>query len=517
MALSANAVKYYVSPTGSDASTALQAQNLATPWKTIQKAANTMVAGDTVYIRAGAYKEQVTPKNSGNASGYITYAAHPGETVTIDGTGMGSDLWSGMFNIISKTYITIRGVRIINAPSFGVHIYSSNHIQILNNFTNNTSNSGVHAQSSAYITVDGNEVAFPSQGGDQNNGIQEGISFDNVPNSTVSNNSLHDGGMEGIDFKVGSSNGKIFGNTVYNMYRIGIYVDGYSQSMDNVEVYNNIVRDSKPVITGSGDGAIVIGAERGVTMSNIKIYNNLVYNISGSGIGLSEYHESGTPLPTYTNISIYNNTTYNTGTKVNNPWGGGGIYVAPAANASTSGIVIRNNIMSKAPLFNISAPPTATVSNNLFDGGGASGTSPVTGNPLFVNAAGANFHLQLTSPAINAGISTGVPLNDFDGVPRTGNPDVGAYEYKAPPSILPIANISKTLGLKVFRQKLMTFIDRTGVLKFKAYDVSGSQIMNFNLEVNSGDYTIPFNFKAGIYLIKLEHEDRVVLKKFLIM
>src|SRR5665647_2294490 len=70
------ATTYYVATTGNNNYTAAQAQNVATPWKTIQKAANTLVAGDTVYIRVGTYKEQITPKNSGNASKYIVYTTY---------------------------------------------------------------------------------------------------------------------------------------------------------------------------------------------------------------------------------------------------------------------------------------------------------------------------------------------------------------------------------------------------------------------------------------------------------
>ena len=75
---------YYVAPTGVD-------ENLGTqdyPWRTIQKAADTLVAGQTVYIRAGVYAEQVIPKNSGSSGNVITYAAYPGESVTIDGSGV---------------------------------------------------------------------------------------------------------------------------------------------------------------------------------------------------------------------------------------------------------------------------------------------------------------------------------------------------------------------------------------------------------------------------------------------
>ena len=46
-----------------------------TAWRTIRKAANTMVAGDTVRIMAGVYAEEVIPLNSGEPDAWISYEA----------------------------------------------------------------------------------------------------------------------------------------------------------------------------------------------------------------------------------------------------------------------------------------------------------------------------------------------------------------------------------------------------------------------------------------------------------
>lgn len=59
---------FYVAKNGNDNNPGTEVE----PWLTIKKAANTLVAGETVYVRAGTYKEQVTVKNSGNAEKYIT-------------------------------------------------------------------------------------------------------------------------------------------------------------------------------------------------------------------------------------------------------------------------------------------------------------------------------------------------------------------------------------------------------------------------------------------------------------
>jgi hypothetical protein len=59
---------------------------LAQPFATIQQAANVAVAGDTVFIRAGTYRETVTVPNSGTAAQPITFTNYNNEHVVINGT-----------------------------------------------------------------------------------------------------------------------------------------------------------------------------------------------------------------------------------------------------------------------------------------------------------------------------------------------------------------------------------------------------------------------------------------------
>ncbi len=61
------------------------------PWKTIQKAAETLQAGDTVVIHNGTYRELVRPLRGGSGvDRLLTYRAAPGEHPIIKG----SDVWS---------------------------------------------------------------------------------------------------------------------------------------------------------------------------------------------------------------------------------------------------------------------------------------------------------------------------------------------------------------------------------------------------------------------------------------
>lgn len=67
----------------------------------------------------------------------------------------------------------------------------------------------------------------------------------------------------------------------------------------------------------------------------------------------------------------------------------------------------------------------------------AGGTGNFTNNPLFVDAAGGDFHLQNISPCLNVGNNAAVATDtDFDGQPRIfgGTVDIGAYELQALPA-----------------------------------------------------------------------------------
>ncbi|MCF2491639.1 sugar-binding protein [Dyadobacter sp. CY347] len=78
---SAFAKQIYVAKTGSDTSN--DGLSVASPFLTIQKAADAAVFGDVVSIRTGVYREMVDMKASG-----IVYQPYNGESVTINGTDL---------------------------------------------------------------------------------------------------------------------------------------------------------------------------------------------------------------------------------------------------------------------------------------------------------------------------------------------------------------------------------------------------------------------------------------------
>ena len=74
LASPAVAANYYVSTNGSNSNSGT---SLASPFLTIQQAANVAQAGDNVYVRGGTYRETVTVANSGTSSAPITFQPYP--------------------------------------------------------------------------------------------------------------------------------------------------------------------------------------------------------------------------------------------------------------------------------------------------------------------------------------------------------------------------------------------------------------------------------------------------------
>lgn len=85
-----NANNYYVSPLGKDSNEG----SLNKPFKTIQKAAKLMKAGDICFIREGVYHETIVINNlHGNEKRPIRFKAYNNEKVVLDGTQLLEPKW----------------------------------------------------------------------------------------------------------------------------------------------------------------------------------------------------------------------------------------------------------------------------------------------------------------------------------------------------------------------------------------------------------------------------------------
>ncbi|MBC7262152.1 MAG: right-handed parallel beta-helix repeat-containing protein, partial [Chloroflexi bacterium] len=186
---------YYVAPDGNDD----YPGTIDQPWRTIQKAAATLTAGDTVYIRAGTYHERVIPQHSGSPGSEITYAAYPGETVTLDGRGITlPDDLAGLFEIAGQRYIRLNGLHVSHAGPFfnnaAILVSNSAHITIENCTTFHSASSGIGVWGSQQIVVAGNTVEQAGVGGGQ-----ECITIASTSSFEVRDNTVLNCQKEGID------------------------------------------------------------------------------------------------------------------------------------------------------------------------------------------------------------------------------------------------------------------------------------------------------------------------------
>src|SRR6187431_2649785 len=114
---------FYVASSGSNANTG----SAATPWATLQYAADRVQAGDTVIVRAGTYVG-FDLRTDGTAANRITFSAEQGVLVnqrnirTTDG-----------INLEGADYVTIEGFNVSGITRAGIRSVLNHHVVIRNN------------------------------------------------------------------------------------------------------------------------------------------------------------------------------------------------------------------------------------------------------------------------------------------------------------------------------------------------------------------------------------------------
>jgi Protein of unknown function (DUF1565) len=485
---SRSGVTYFVSTAGNDNN----AGTLAAPWRTIQKAANTVHAGDTVQVRAGTYNEVVTMKTSGNATqGYITFANYPGEAPIVDGTGLavGASGQTGLFSLEGTfSYIVIKGFEIRNYSSsargkvpVGIDFEGAgSNIEILNNHVHNIVQTlgscnaanalaialyGTQAPASINnVTLWGNEIDHNTTG------CSENVSFDgNVQYFVQANNLVHDGdniGLDNIGFEGVSPNsaydqardGWVFQNTIYNIssttnpvYHNQVGADAYyCDGCSRIIVERNLIHDS--------DLSEMASEHSGHTSSYVMFRNNIIYHSLYVGLSIGGYAKNvgGTD-----HCVIVNNSLWDDGTYGSSGLGEFQIQYYATNNTVANNIFDGYTLTSKYLLydFTTSEPNPATLDyDDYFNTAGASSLFEWQGkansgfpayqsasgqdahgkfaDPLYVNVTTTpyNFDLASGSPALNAGTNLGVNtvgVLDYAGNPRvngSGQINQGAYE-----------------------------------------------------------------------------------------
>lgn len=261
---------------------------------------------------------------------------------------------------------------------------------------------------------------------------------------TVQNgNSSQDGG--GIYAALYSHNivvtNCIIRNNIAQEYGGGAYLD----TNEDITVENNVIIDNTVTEEDSrsrGGGVAMLAPHETYTVRNNIVARNTAQGATdpqGGGLWIGWLSDDITHL---TGNTIYNNTA-NTG---------GGVYINDGGTANVyNNIVYANTAAEGGDIYFSSVTNRIGHNNDYSDMYGTwtdSGDNLDT-DPLLVDPANNDFHLQPTSPMIDTGTtavpSPGIPATDFEGDSRIFGvaPDIGADEYipQAPvgPAINPIA------------------------------------------------------------------------------
>ena len=115
--------EYFVSPSGDDGNPGSR----EAPWRTIQKAAETMGPGDVVRIAAGVYRETVRTVRAGDPEdGPIVFSAAGDGTPVLDGSGV--DAETGF--TIEHGHVRLSGLEVRNWSGTGIWIARAGHVTV---------------------------------------------------------------------------------------------------------------------------------------------------------------------------------------------------------------------------------------------------------------------------------------------------------------------------------------------------------------------------------------------------
>ncbi len=395
---------WHVSLSGDDSNSGVNYQN---SWKTIDYAVSNsspVDAGDTILVHEGTYMASRIDFKKSGAPGKPVVLKASGKVIVKDENYDNPDTFEGLFHLWRQTDWVIDGFRIEDAHFFGIGMFGCSRITVKNVYTKKSGASGITAfpyiKSHPHVvpqswniylydcTVE--EANWKNTG----NGVplQEGISIAGVDTFEVARCRVFHSTKEGIDIKSGSRNGSVHHCVVHDQNHTGvydyggngIYIDAWQYETYNIDVYNNLVYSKDRNNDMSG---IPSGSENGGDLKNVRIFNNVIYNMGQTAFSIGNYEDTDSIY----NIAIYNNSIYNCRWPLR-------------ANTAikNSKIILGNNIFyenDNALEINKDGV-NLLLHNNIIDE-----------NPQWLNPAGGSFLLTQSSQAIDNGV---LAVDDYE-------------------------------------------------------------------------------------------------------
>jgi fibronectin type 3 domain-containing protein len=296
---------YYVSPSGSDSAAGSQ----AAPWKTLQQAADSVQAGDTVNVLAGSYAG-FTVTADGTASAPITFLAQPGAKV-VSQSALTTAAAIGI-DLDHTSYVVVDGFTVDGAAFagyIGIRSFGGDGSPAVGNVIRNNTLSG--------FDYCGILASWQDRGVCQGNVIsnnrRNGIYYGNSGvDSLIVGNTMTDMGKHGIMLNGDANAGgnglmlrmTISGNTILGTGRDTSNGDGAgvcAQGLQDSVLSNNLIADTYT------DGIrLDQGPDAGGGSDNNSVVNNTINGCGGNCVSIRQ----GSFNRIFNNV-LYNDTTYN--------------------------------------------------------------------------------------------------------------------------------------------------------------------------------------------------------------
>jgi parallel beta-helix repeat protein len=398
---------FYVAPTGNDSGPGSADQ----PWKTVYKATEALMPGQTVLIRDGTYGGGLNLKRSGEPGKPISFRAAPGAKPVL----ISSQKGQGGVSFEGASYINLSGLDFeYTAPGAeqakgeqaddGIAIFDGpgpklpHHINISGNTVHNFPGGGISTGLADYVTIEGNTVWENARWSKYDNSgisLYQNKNFDLAPgihnivrgNTVFANENRVPGG--GIGSTTITDGNCIIIDDSRQTQKFLADKTQYPAYVSTTLVENNICSGN------GGRGVHVYSSDHVLARHNTLFRNAFTLGIDGELTAVDA-----------SDVRFVNNVVYAAAGE-------------PATvTYNTQGVVFENNLYFG----------TVNMANRS--------ASDRVGDPLFENGSTdlktANFRLKAGSPAIDTALPSQSPATDVGGQPRPKGvrPDLGAWESR---------------------------------------------------------------------------------------
>jgi hypothetical protein len=440
----------------------------------LQSALADLQPGDHVQLRPGVtYSGDFNVLVSGTLANFIVIEQEPGSEWWRTDGGNPAIVTGNGFDAHVVSHVVFRHMKFEDISGRAVDYFGKSstlsggpdpgqtpgeNVLVLGNFVRNTTSSAIAIRGTERqnnpgdydnthdVIVESNLIEHGVTGSNENITIANGVDNCDVRYNIVRDAwpKLVDVGREGIDFKNGVSNSRIYGNIVYTLQQRAIYLDGGGGTnhegvpvLENIEVFNNYTIGGLNDPDNNGGTSITIATEGIGNIDGVLVYNNIFKDTddqtSGSGyncvqvyhVSDSESNPGGDQSTIFRGIEIRHNT-------VVNAWSTGISNTHP----DVTDMIIEGNLVydsgNSHDIYDINGVSSTKNLAKDSDGVTYNDNPPVSlvlpGNETLEDFL---YEPQSSTAPGNLDYQPAYLALDFHGRLRTGNWDYGAVQFNA--------------------------------------------------------------------------------------